>query len=49
VADPGIAEELIEKGGKKQEPYLIDSETGMAMYEADLIVRYLREHYGAAA
>ena len=48
VADPGVAEELVAKGGKKQEPYLIDNETGISMYEADLIVRYLRDHYAAA-
>jgi glutathione S-transferase len=46
VADPGVAEELVEKGGKKQEPYLIDTDTGIAMYEAGLIVSYLRAHYG---
>jgi glutathione S-transferase len=49
VADPGIADELVAVGGKKQEPYLIDSETGLAMYEAKLIVSYLHEHYGTPA
>ena len=46
VADAGVTEELIEKGGKKQEPYLIDTETGVAMYEADDIVAYLKKTYG---
>lgn len=46
VADPSVAEELVAKGGKKQEPYLLDTDTGIAMYEADLIVSYLRAHYG---
>jgi len=46
VAEKGIAEELIEKGGKKQEPYLIDDETGISMYESAKIVDYLDEHYG---
>jgi glutaredoxin len=49
VADPGVADELIEKGGKRQEPYLIDDARGVAMYEADDIVRYLREHYAPHA
>jgi glutathione S-transferase len=43
VADPGVTEELIRLGGKKQEPYLVDGE--VAMYESDAIVEYLREHY----
>jgi glutathione S-transferase len=45
VSEPGVITELIAKGGKRQEPYLIDDERGVAMYEADDIVRYLREHY----
>jgi len=46
VKDPGVAQELIEKGGKKQEPYLVDTDTGAAMYEADAIVAYLKATYG---
>jgi len=49
VADPGVSEELVEKGGKSQTPYLIDSERGVAMYESDAIVNYLREHYAKPA
>lgn len=46
VADPGVAEELIEIGGKKQEPFLIDDGTGTMLYEADVIEDYLREKFG---
>ncbi|MDB5237288.1 MAG: hypothetical protein JWL88_390 [Parcubacteria group bacterium] len=46
VADPGIADELIERGGKKQMPYLVDDSTGTEMYESDDIIAYLTEHYG---
>src|SRR3989344_5259214 len=42
IADEGIADELIAKGGKRQTPYLVDSERGVAMYESDAIVNYLR-------
>jgi glutathione S-transferase len=46
VADPGVAEELVAKGGKKQEPYLIDTDAGVSLYEADDIVAYLNKRYG---
>jgi len=46
VADPGISEELIARGGKKQEPYLIDEENNVEMYEAADIVEYLNKTYG---
>jgi glutathione S-transferase len=49
VADPGVAEELIAAGGKKQEPYLVDTDTGTALYEADDIVAYLTDTYGSGA
>jgi glutathione S-transferase len=35
-----------EKGGKAQFPYLVDPNTGRALYESDAIVRYLAETYG---
>lgn len=38
--------ELVALGGKMQVPYLVDPNTGAAMYESDDIVRYLRETYG---
>ena len=42
IADPAIAEELIERGGKRQVPYLVDVENAVEMYESDDIVEYLR-------
>jgi len=38
--------ELVALGGKMQVPYLVDPNTGVAMYESDDIVAYLREAYG---
>src|SRR5580693_5489781 len=38
-----------EKGGKEQFPYLVDSNTGVAMYESSEIVGYLVRTYGGNA
>ena len=40
-------EELRKLGGKMMVPYLIDPNTGVAMYESDQIVRYLYHTYGS--
>lgn len=45
IADDAVATELVARGGKRQVPYLVDSERGVEMYESDDIVVYLREHY----
>lgn len=45
IADDSVAVELIARGGKRQVPYLVDSERGVEMYESDDIVAYLQEHY----
>lgn len=45
IADDAVAAELIAKGGKRQVPYLIDSERGIEMYESDDIVAYLKTQY----
>jgi len=37
---------LMEKGGKSQTPYLVDSEKDVAMYESDDIVKHLQDNYG---
>jgi len=47
IADDAVAAELVEKGGKRQVPYLIDAERDVAMYESDDIVTYFEKHYGA--
>ena len=39
--------EVVARGGKAQFPYLVDPNTGAAMYESDDIVRYLFAQYGA--
>lgn len=46
IADPGIADELVEKGGKHQVPFLQDSQTSTGVYESADIVAYLEAHYG---
>ena len=43
IADDAVAAELVARGGKRQVPYLVDSERGIEMYESDAIVAYLRE------
>ncbi|MEA2701477.1 MAG: hypothetical protein QOE22_186 [Candidatus Parcubacteria bacterium] len=45
IRDPGVSEELVEKGGKLAVPYLIDDETGKSMYGSDVIVTYLHERF----
>jgi glutathione S-transferase len=45
VAEEGVTEELIARGGKKQTPYLVDDETGTEMYESDDITEYLHATY----
>ncbi len=44
-ADPASLSELIELGGKRQVPYLVDQARGVSMYESDDIVSYLKENY----
>jgi len=43
---PRYRQELIQRGGKAQFPYLIDPNTGKEMYESDAIVAYLFSEYG---
>jgi glutathione S-transferase len=43
---PRYREEVKRRGGKAQFPYLVDPNTGQAMYESDDIVRYLCTTYG---
>lgn len=47
IADEGVAEELIARGGKRQVPYLVDADRDVDMYESDDIVAYLDEHYSS--
>lgn len=43
--DDALTAELVEKGGKRQVPYLVDTERDVAMYESGDIIDYIREHY----
>jgi glutathione S-transferase len=43
---PRFRKQVVAKGGKAQFPYLVDPNTGKAMYESDDIVAYLYETYG---
>lgn len=43
IADPDVAADLIERGGKRQVPYLVDVDNVVEMYESDDIIDYLRE------
>jgi len=49
IADDAVAADLVARGGKRQVPYLVDSEGGVEMYESDDINAYLREHYSKTA
>jgi len=42
-------EDLLSRAGKVQVPYLIDPNTGSAMFESDDIVAYIYERYGPRA
>jgi glutaredoxin len=42
IADAAHAAELIERGGKQQVPYLVDTAHGVEMYESEDIITYLR-------
>lgn len=44
--DEGVIDELVSLGGKSQFPYLIDDEHSAQMYESDVIIKHLCEHYG---
>ena len=43
---PRFREEVKQRGGKAQFPYLVEPNTGKEMYESDAIVSYLFETYG---
>jgi glutathione S-transferase len=43
---PRFRPHVVERGGKSQFPYLVDPNTGEALYESDAIVHYLFSRYG---
>jgi glutathione S-transferase len=42
--DETLAAELMEKGGKQQVPFLVDTEADVSMYESSDIIDYIREN-----
>ena len=42
IADPTVAQELINRGGKRQVPYLVDEKNRKEMYESADIIEYLK-------
>lgn len=46
LTDPAHIATVIEKGGKRQVPYLEDTERGVSLYESLDIIEYLRTQYG---
>lgn len=49
IADEQVAHELVERGGKRQVPYLVDTERNVEMYESADIVAYLDTTYAKGA
>lgn len=47
--DEELTAELIAKGGKKQVPYLVDTEKDVAMYESNDIIEHIRDNYAGTA
>jgi glutaredoxin len=43
IAHTEVAADLVKRGGKKQVPYLIDTTTGVEMYESADIIEHLRK------
>ena len=41
-----FSDELIALGGKRQVPFLLNSDSGEKMYESDSIIDYLKKNYG---
>lgn len=45
IHDEGVSDELVQLGGKRQMPYMVDDETGISMYESEDIQAYLHKKY----
>nr|GMD78455.1 glutathione S-transferase, amino-terminal domain protein [Ipomoea batatas] len=43
---PNFRPKVAQMGGKQQFPYMVDPNTGVAMYESDEIIKYLVGKYG---
>ena len=47
IAEQEIADELVERGGKRQVPYLVDTDAELEMYESGDIVKHLDVRYAS--
>lgn len=47
--DESALAELLELGGQKQVPFLVDAEKGVSMYESSDIIEHMREHHANTA
>lgn len=47
ITDDVLRAELNEVGGKVQTPFLVDTDTGVSLYESRDIIDYLYERYGS--
>ncbi len=45
IAEQEVADELIARGGKRQVPYLVDTDAELEMYESADIVKHLNARY----
>ncbi|MDP3989349.1 MAG: glutathione S-transferase N-terminal domain-containing protein [bacterium] len=45
IAEEEYCNELIEKGGEQQVPFIVDEDHGVEMYESDDIIEYLKSKY----
>ena len=44
-----FANEMLEKGGKRQTPFFVDTEKDLSLYESSDIIDYIRENKPATA
>ena len=47
IEDAKNLKELIDKGGKRQVPFLVDEEHDVTMFESDDIIQYLGNQHAA--
>ncbi|MDA8596929.1 glutathione S-transferase N-terminal domain-containing protein [Candidatus Pacebacteria bacterium] len=47
--DDAVAQELIDLGGKRQVPYLVDDEHDLKMYESGDIIEHLKAHHSGSS
>ena len=44
ITEQEHADALVERGGKRQVPFLVDADRSVSMYESDAIIEHLAEH-----